>query len=375
MNIHPVETSKDLREFVDLPWKIYGRDPAWAPPLKSEVLAILDANKNPFWDHASRRLYLARDKSGAAVARAAAIIDDNFIEFHRENTGFFGFFESVDDPSAARALFETVEGYLASRGIKKIIGPTAPSTNDEMGFLVEGFDTPPFIMMPHNPPYYQKLSLASGYRPAKNLLAYLMTEQNTPKERIERLVSLVRKKEPYLVVRPINPRNFDSEVKKIWEIYNNAWEKNWGFVPWTQKEFDAQCAKLKPLMIPDLILLAEIKDRPVGVLAGVPNYSEVLMKLNGRLGPVEILKFLYYKTKIKAMRVMIMGVIKEYRNRGIEGVMFSEIIKNGPKHGIYTAEMSWILEDNVMMRRAAEMLGGYVYKKYTVFEKEINPAP
>lgn len=374
MNILPVETKQDLKDFVELPWKIYAGDSAWVPPLKSEVRDILDENKNPFWEHSSRRLFIARDASGAAIGRVAAIVDDNFLEFHGEKTGFFGFFESVDDTAVARSLLDAAVEYLAARGMKKVIGPTAPSTNDEMGFLVEGFDTPPFIMMPHNPPYYKNLVESAGFTPAKNLLAYLMTEENSPKARIERLVAAVRKKEPFLTVRPINPRDFAGEVKRIWEIYNNAWEKNWGFVPWTQKEFEAQCAKLKPLMIPDLILLAEIKDRPVGVLAGVPNYSEVLKKINGRLGPVELIKFLYYKTKIKAMRVMIMGVIKEYRNRGIEGVMFSEIIKNGPKHGILTAEMSWILEDNIMMRRAAEMLGGYIYKKYTVFRSDIEPS-
>jgi len=371
IKITTVKTKKDLSDFVELPWQIYRNDASWVPPLKSEVRDILDENKNPFWEHASRQLFIALDDD-KVVARAVAIIDSNYNEFHNEKTGFFGFFESVNEPSVARSILGEVEKWLTERGMNKIIGPTAPSTNDEMGFLTEGFDTPPYIMMPHNPPYYRDLVESAGYKPVKNLLAYLMTEENSPKERISRLVEMVKKKEPFLTVRTLDMKNYKEEIKKIWEIYNNAWEKNWGFVPWTEKEFSAQCSRLKSLVLPDCIFIAEIKGRPVGVLVGVPNYSEVLKKLNGRLGPIEIAKFLYYKNKIKTMRVMIMGVIKEYRNRGIEAVMYEGIIKNAPKHGIYTAEMSWILEDNIMMRRAAEMLGGYVHKKYTVFGKDLN---
>ncbi len=371
MEIKKVENKKDLSAFVKLPWKLYKNDKNWVPPLVGEFKALLDEKKNPFWEHSAKKLFIACDESNNCVGRVAAIVDRNFLEFHGEQTGFFGFFECIDDLSVAKELLSAAEMWLKEKGITKIIGPTAPSTNDEMGLLAQGYNSPPYLMMPYNPPYYHELVIAAGFTKAKDLLAYIMEEKDAPKERLGKIVKLVEKKEPFLKVRTINPKNYNSEISKIHQIYNNAWEKNWGFVPWTQKEFFAQCAKLKSLILADFILIAEIKDLPVGVLVGVPNYNEVLIKLNGRLGPVEILKFLYLKNKIKTARVMIMGVVKEHRNKGIEALMYSEIIKNGPKHGMLTAEFSWVLEDNTLMCRAAEMLGGKQYKKYTVYEKNI----
>lgn len=372
MKIKKVETKKDLAAFINLPWDIYKNTPNWVPPLVSEMKIILDEKKNPFWEHASKKLFIAVDDVGRCVGRVAAIIDNNFIEFHGEKTGFFGFFESVNDENVSKRLLDAVCEHLVEKGMKKVLGPTAPSTNDEMGLLSEGYDSPPYLMMPYNPPYYHDLVKKSGFVKAKDLLAYIMEEKDAPKERLERIVSSVMKREPFLKVRQISMKNYRSEIEKIHQIYNNAWEKNWGFVPWTDKEFFAQCERLKSLVIPDCIFIAEIKDQPVGVLIGVPNYNEILKKLNGKLGPIEILKFLWYKNKIKTMRVMIMGVVKEYRNKGIEAAMYREIIKNGPKHGFFTAEFSWILEDNTMMCRAAEMLGGKPYKRYTVYEKTIS---
>lgn len=371
MKIETVEDKKDLINFIKLPWQIYKGDPNWVPPLISDFKTLLDEKKNPFWEHAIKKLFIAVDDTGRCLGRVAAIVDNNFVEFHNTKTGFFGFFESVDDKEVAKSLLDAAGDYLASKGMTKIIGPTAPSTNDEMGFLTEGYDTPPYLMMPYNPPYYHELVREAGYQPVKNLIAYIMHREDAPVERLRRLVEAVKKREPYLNVRTLDTKNYKDEVAKIFEVYNNAWEKNWGFVPWTEKEFFGQCERLKSLVLPDCIFIAQIKDRPVGVLIGVPNYNEVLIKLNGKLGPLEIVKFLWYKNKIKTMRVMIMGVVKEFRNRGIEAVMYERMIENGPKHGIYTAELSWVLEDNVMMNRAAEMLGGKPYKKYTVYQKSV----
>ncbi|OGS21481.1 MAG: hypothetical protein A2252_07125 [Elusimicrobia bacterium RIFOXYA2_FULL_39_19] len=372
MSIKTVETKKDLMEFIKFPWKIYKEDKNWVPQLISDMQALLDPDKNPFWKHATGKYFLALNDKGETVGRIAAIIDRNFVEFQEEQTGFFAFYESINDVSVAKEMIATTATWLKENGMTKMIGPTAPSTNDEMGFLYSGFDSPPFLMMPYNPQYYIELMEKCGLTKAKDLYAYLMEEKDAPKKRLERIAQSVKKAIPELTVRNLNMKDYANEVKRLREIYNHAWEKNWGFVPWTEEEFYGQCEKLKPLVEPGLLYLALMGDKPVGMLVGVPNYNFVLQKLNGKLGPIEILKFLYYKSKIKNIRVMIMGVIKEYRNKGIEGVMYNEIVVNGVKLGYPQGEFSWILEDNTMMCRAAEMLGGKVYKVYRVYENNLN---
>ncbi|MFH2069992.1 MAG: GNAT family N-acetyltransferase [Elusimicrobiota bacterium] len=370
IEIKRVETKTDLMEFISVPWTIYKNDPNWVPPLISEMKTILSEKKNPFWKHSEKTLFIAL-QDGKPVGRVAGVIDRNFVEFQNANTGFFAFFESVDDRETATALLDSAMEWLKGKGMESMIGPTAPSTNDEMGLLYEGYDSPPFLMMPYNPPYYHTLLKNYGMEKAKDLLAFFMDEQSAPRERLKRIVGAVQKHIPELVVRPVNMSDYKQETRRIREIYNSAWEKNWGFVPWTEEEFYSQCERMKSLILPETTLLAFVGDRPVGMLIGVPDYNEVLKKLNGRLGPLEIVKFLWYKRKIKTMRILIMGVIKEYRNRGIEGAMYQKIIENGFRLGFRGGEFSWILEDNIMMCRAAEMLGGNVYKRYRVYEMRI----
>ncbi|MBU0951723.1 MAG: hypothetical protein KKH91_02680 [Elusimicrobia bacterium] len=368
MKIKTVENKHDLMKFIKFPWKVYKTDLHWVPQLIGDMQALLNPKKNPFWEHAEGKYFLAEMDDGQVVGRIAGIIDRNYIEFQEEKAGFFAFFECINDVSVAKEMLGTVAKWLKEKGMVKMMGPTAPSTNDEMGFLLEGFDSPPFLMMPHNPKYYIELMEKCGLKKAKDLYAYFMDQKDAPRARLDRINQAVRKHNPDITVRTINVKDYSNEVKNIHSIYNNAWEKNWGFVPWTEKEFFGQCEKLKSLIVAELVFLAFSKDKPVGMLIAVPNYNFVLQKLNGKLGPIEILKFLYYKSKIKAIRVMIMGVIKEYRNKGIEGLMYHEIVKNVMKLGYPQGEFSWILEDNIMMCRAAEMLGGKVYKKYRVYE-------
>ncbi|OGS25882.1 MAG: hypothetical protein A2297_04360 [Elusimicrobia bacterium RIFOXYB2_FULL_48_7] len=368
MNIRTVETKFDMMKFIKFPWRVYRDDKNWVPQLISDTQALLDPKKNPFWKHAEGKYFLAESDDGQVIGRIAGIIDRNYIEFQGEKTGFFAFFECLNDANIAGDMLKTVAKWLKEKGMEKMMGPTAPSTNDEMGFLLEGFDSPPFLMMPHNPKYYNDLMDNYGLKKAKDLYAYFMDKKDAPVARLERINKSVRKNNPDITVRNINVKDYSNEVKNIHSIYNQAWEKNWGFVPWTEEEFFGQCEKLKSLIVPELIFLAFDKEKPVGMLIAVPNYNLVLKKLNGKLGPVEIVKFLYYKTKIKEIRVMIMGVIKSCRNKGIEGLMYHEIVKNGIRLGYPQGEFSWILEDNIMMCRAAEMLGGKVYKKYRVYE-------
>jgi GNAT superfamily N-acetyltransferase len=373
MKIKSVENNKDLLKFIKFQWEIYKDDKYWVPQLISDMMMLLDENKNLFWKHAEKKLFFIEDDTGKILGRVAGVIDHNFIKFHNEQTGFFAFFECINDKNVSSLLLSSVEMWLKEKGIKKIIGPTAPSTNDEMGLLYEGYDSEPFLMMPHNPRYYHNLVLSYGFKKAKDLYAYLWTnaENSLPIERLTKVVNLVKNKYPELKLREVNLKNFSEELKVAVEIYNEAWEKNWGFVPWTEEEFVSQALRLKPLVDPRFIIFAYLGNEPVGMLIAVPNYNEVLKKLNGRLGLVEIIKFLYYKNKIKSIRVMIMGVKKKFRNKGFETVMFLDAINKGLYVGYEKGEFSWILEDNTMMVRAAEMLGTKLHKKYRVYEKSI----
>jgi hypothetical protein len=274
----------------------------------------------------------------------------------------------VNDPVVTAALLGMVKRWLASKGITKMRGPMNPSTNDASGFLCDGFDSPPRIMMPHTPPYYLTLMEQCGMKKAKELYAYDMDVSAGPVDRLERLSKIAYKKNPGLTVRKFNLKDFDNEISRALSVYNRAWEKNWAFVPWTEKEFRTIAGRLKDLLLLDTTLLAEINGEPVGMLIAVPDYNFVIKKLNGRLWPLGIFKFLYYRNKIRALRLMIMGVVKEHRQRGIEGVMYYESLKNTLRLGYERCEFSWVLDDNIMTQRAAEMMGGKLYKKYRIYE-------
>lgn len=367
MEIRPVRTKEEFKKFIEFPWKIYAGDRIWVPPLISDVEFILGEH-NPFWEHAEKELYLAYDAAGKLAGRIAAIIDRNFIKFQNENVGFFGFFESINDLSAAQALYDAVSGWLKAKGIAKMRGPMNPSTNDECGFLCDGFDSSPRIMMPYNPPYYLDLASQCGLNKAKELYAYEMDVSKGPFERLERIVKVTYKKNPGLKIRKFSLQNFDEEIKKALGVYNEAWDKNWGFVPWTEKEFVTMAQRLKDLLQLDITLLAEIDEHPVGMLIAVPDYNFIMKKINGRMDLLGILKFLFYRNRLKALRLMIMGVVKKYRQKGIEGAMYFEALKNVQRLGYEKCEFSWVLDDNVMTQRAAEMMGGQLYKKYRIYE-------
>lgn len=367
IRVVPVKTEKDFKTFINFPYQLYKKDRYWVPPLKKEVRKLFDPEENPFWKHAEREMFLAyRGKSMAG--RICAILDYNYMEFWDEKTGYFGFFECDNDEDAADELFEHVREYFRDKNITKFIGPMNPSTNDECGVLVEGFYTPPFIMMIHNYEYYSSLLGHAGLTRAKDLLAYYFDIKDTPWEYLERLGSIVRRRVHDMKVRPINLDDFKNEVNKIKVIYNDAWSRNWGFVPLTDEEIDVLAKNLKPLVKSELVPIVEIDNEPVAVSLAVPNYNQVLTKLHGRLGPVEMLKFLFYKNKIKEGRVMIMGVRKQYRKMGLESLLFLETFRAAQQLGYTGGELSWILEDNYPMNNAIKKMGGKEYKKYRIFE-------
>jgi hypothetical protein len=364
--IEEVRNEKDLMAFIRLPWDIYQGDRYWVPPLIKDLLSKFSPN-HPFLSHGEMILFLARQR-GRIVGRIAGIIDHHYIEFHQEKVGFFGFFESIYDAEVAESLLSRVGVWLKEHGMEKMAGPMNPSTNDECGLLVEGFNVPPCLMMPYNPEYYPSLLEGFGLKKIMDLYAYLAEQSSFLDGRLFRITERLIKREPQLWIRTINLRKIDGELKIIKEIYNQAWSKNWGFVPMTDEEIDDLAKNLKSLVVPDLVLFAYWGEEPVAFSVSLPDYNEVLKHLNGKVGLLGGLKFLYYSRKIKMVRVMLLGVKHAFQKKGVEGLLYVETFKRGIKNGYERAECSWILENNVLMQHGIEAMGGKRYKTYRIYE-------
>ncbi len=367
ITIRPVSSRKDLMAFIKLPWKIYRDDPNWVPPLIVDRLKFLSKTKNPFFRHNPTEFFLAY-KNGELVGRIAAIYNKQHNEFHNDRVGFFGFLEGINDPRVFQALLDTAKDWLRQYQRDFIMGPMNPSTNDEIGFLYEGYEYPPFFMMTHNPPYYNELLQALGYEKVKDVWAYMIDKAHlVVSDKLRRVSEAVLKKLP-VSIRTVNLKNFRQELEIIRDIYNDAWSRNWGFVPLTPDEFDFIANDFKRIIDPELVLIAEFKGNPVGFALTLPNYNEVFKKIrNGRLLPTGWLTFLFNKNKIKGVRVITLGVKQQYQPFGLGSVFYMETIQRGLAKGYDHAEMSWILEDNDLMNRAALMLGGRVYKRYRIY--------
>jgi len=370
VSVAPVSAGSDLRDFVELPYRIYSGDPDWAPPLRSDVRWMLDEAKNPFWKHARKRLFLAR-RDGKVVGRLAAIADDEHNRVHEDRTGFFGFFECENDPEAAKALFAAAEG--AAReilpGCDRLRGPANPSLNEEVGALIPAESDPgiPFLMMTYNPAYYLELFSSAGFVKEKDLVAILAPVSDQALGRLGRIAEGVRRREKGgLTVRTIRMDRFAEDLAIVKEIYNRAWEKNWGFVPMTSEEIDAMAKKLKPLLYPPWVLFVELNGTPVAFHLAIPDYNLVLNKLGGSLFPFGWLKFLLLKKKIDRSRTMALGVLPEYRKRGFDAILYYEAMKEGVRIGTKWAEFSWMLEDNLDILRPLEVFGGRVHRRYRI---------
>lgn len=371
MRIELVSDKRAMDEFIRFPWKVYHGNPNWVPPLISEMKFIL-GDRNPFFHHAEAAYFLARS-NGNVVGRIAAIVDRNHINVHNEQTGFFGFFECLPDPVIAEKLLDGAASWLKEREIEIMRGPINPSTNDECGFLLDGFDSPPMIMMTYTPPYYLEYMEHCGLVKSKDLYAYLsVIKEVSAGDRLERLAAAIKARIPGLVVRPANMKNFQKELEAVKDIYNSAWSSNWGFVPMTNEEIESMAKRLKPLIVPELLIMVEIKGNPAGFFMAVPDYNQVFSRIDGKLGPVQIVKFLWYSRKISDIRVLTMGVKEEYRRKGIEGLLYLESFKAAMRKGYKRAEMSWVLEDNELMKKGCEVMGGRLYKKYRIYEKQIR---
>lgn len=370
MQIEQVRDEKVREQFLALPHAVYEGDANWVPPFRGDVERELD-DENPFFRHADAAFFVATE-GGNAVGRIAAFIDRNHINLHREQAGSFGYFECMPDFHIAEALIEAAGRWLRDRSIEVMRGPLNPSMNDSCGFLLEGFDAPPTVLMPYSPSRYLDYMEDCGLRKAKDLFAYTTSIGDMASiERLEQVASAVRRRMPGTTVRPLDRGRFPEDLAIIKDIYNSAWSRYWGFVPRTDDEIDSLAERLEPLVAADLVLIAEVRGRAAGFLMALPDYNQLRGRIADRRGMVRQLLFRWHARKITGMRVMTLGIREEFRRKGLDALLYLEAFRAARRRGYAWAEMSWVQEDNLLMQRGCELMGGKLTKKYRIFEKEL----
>jgi GNAT superfamily N-acetyltransferase len=370
VEVSEVISRRDRNDFVELPFQIYANDPHWV----GDVKAFIDPAKHPFYLHGSAQAFVAR-RNGKVVGRVLVSDDPNYNVQHDTNLGCFGLFESIDDQQVTDALLDTAQAWLVSRGRTQIMGPIDYSTNYPCGLLVEGFDTPPRVMMNHQPAYYRGLLEAWGMQKAKDLFAWWFEDELNMLEhwrgRAKRLAA-----RSGITIRPFRRDDFDAEVERCMEVYNQSWEKSWGFVKMTEAEFHHLANELRHLAEFDLLLLAEVDGRPIGFSMTLPDFNEALKPLHGRLTryglPIGLARFLWEKRRIRTARFAVLGILEAFRRRGVAELLILNTLDTGRNKLHYTgAELGWTLEDNDLINGAIEKVGGRRYKTYRLFERSI----
>ncbi len=369
IHVQPVASRREMNQFIKWPMLLYRGDPCFVPPLIVERKEFFGPH-NPIFKFTDVAYFLAKDEQDRIVGRVTAHINHRHNDFSSERAGFFGFFECVEDVSVAAALMSAAETWLCERDMAVIRGPFNFSTNEECGFLAEGFDSLPALMMPYTRRYYLDFMESLGYHRAKDLLAYNYESIGRVPDYLVRFAERAREK-TQVMVRPLDMRHFDEEVERIFEVYNHAWEKNWGFIPMTAEEFRFTAKSLRQIVDPDIAVIAEKEGRAVGFALGLPDYNSLLKKMNGRLFPLGLIRFLLGRRSIRRVRIVTLGVIEEYRHSGVETLLIYHTFKNGLPKGYDSCEMSWVLEDNTQARRMFERVGAKPYKTYRIFEKPL----
>ncbi len=365
-----VRSKKELGAFIDFPHDLYAADPNYVPELFIAQRDLL--TKHPFLKHNSLQCFLVYD-GDKIVGRIAAIQNNAHNEFNHKTDGFFGFFDCINDQETANLLFDTAKAWLTERKFNTMIGPVNFSTNEPCGLLIKGFDSPPVLMMTYNAPYYIELIEKYGFTKNIDLIAWHWDGQNYDDKSVRLLDSLTeRLKRSNVTIRKVNLKDFKNETTKLREVYNKAWDKNSGFVPMNDEEFDWVAKDLKLILDPDFALVAEHEGQIVAFGLALPNLNEVLQKVKrGRLLPTGIFKILMGKSKITSIRIYALGVIDGYRKMGIEAVLYGTIIREYKRKGFLHAEAGWTLENNDMVNRAIEAIKGDPYKTYRIYEKAI----
>lgn len=367
----------DLKDFLNVVDVIYQDDPRYIRPLDLDLSDRLNPKKNPFFEHADGVVFTAH-KGGKCVGRVTAQIDREHLARHKDDVGFFGFIDTVNDPEVARALLEKAEGWLRERGMKTIRGPISLCINEEIGCLVEGFDSPPVLMNPHHRDYQGGLIEQAGYHKAKDVWGWRY-EVGEPNARVKKAQQDIRAL-PEVKIRKLSKANIDVDVATTLEIFNEAWQDNWGFVPMTKKEAEKMAADFKLFLVPDITVLVEIDGKPAAVALALPNVNELISDLKGKLFPFGLPKLLY-RLKVegaKSGRLIILGIKKEFRqNRkyaALSLMLYAEMNDGGKKAGMTWGELGWTLEDNSAVNAGIRMMGAKKYKTYRVYEKALEKA-
>ena len=374
ISVRPVTSSRDLDRFLDLPYSLYQGQQNFVPPLRMDQKGVLNTKKNPFFEHGAIGLFLA-EQGGETVGRIAAIRNGQHLAKYDDGNGFFGFFETVEDYGVATALLDAAVGWLKDRGLTGVRGPTSPTMNDVSGLLVDGFDRPPAILLPYNPPYYLEYLERYGFSRAMTMWAYYVHAAYIDADRMARGADIVRKRNPGITIRSLDMSRFTEDVAAAMEIYNIAWAENWGHVPYTLAEAEHLAKELKPVIEKDIFLFVEDAGKPVAFAASLPNLNRALKKLpNGRLLPTGLAKLL---GTIKAggiyeIRMALMGVLPDYRHRGIEALLIHQTIVNGLAVGYEACEMSWVLDINKALTNALDKLGGVRDKEYAMMDMQFE---
>ncbi len=349
---------------MEFPYRHYRLDRYWVPPLRMAQKELLDRERHPFYENAETEYFLALE-GGEVVGRIAAILQRS--QFEAERLGSFGFFESIRSQKVATALVDTVRRWHRDRDVRLFRGPFNPSSNYECGTLVRGFDTSPFVMMTYNPVWYDEILLGAGLSKAKDLFAYLCHPKNARNGKVSRVAERSAETQG-LTIRPINMKDFARDVDAIWQIYNSAWSQNWGYAPMSQAEFRLTAKEMKQILVPEFVLVGEVQGRAVGFALALPDINQALKPAGGNLFPFGLIKILYHQRRIRNLRVVALGVIEEYRTTGIAACFYSRLIRETLRLGWQECEFSWVLEDNTLMNRSIEALGGQHYKTYRIYE-------
>jgi hypothetical protein len=375
LEIRPVHSTGDLRRFIDLPYRLYREyrhEPNWVPPLRAERRRHLDRRRNPFFEHARAEYFIAI-RDSRVVGRISAHVDDNFQRFQDNRWGFFGFFECEEDPRAAEALLETADGWLVAHGCDRMVGPFDFTTNDECGVLVEGHERQAIILLPWSHRYYPALIEGAGLGKAMDLLMWELHIEG--KDRVHPAIWEMAEKvqtEHGVTVRPFRRRDLEAEVERFIEVYNEAWERNWGFVPLTAAEVRHYAQQLKPVLSEDWAYVAEKDGETVGAALSLPDYNQVLARLDGRLLPLGWAKALWYRRRIDRCRVFALGVKRSWQHTGVAAKFYERHFDAASRTPITWGEMGWILETNTPMNRAMEGMGGTVVRRLRLYERELG---
>jgi GNAT superfamily N-acetyltransferase len=375
LRILTMTSPEGLGRFVDLPFRLYEGDRNWVPPIRAELRTKLDPSRGSFFRHGRAAYFIAR-RDGGDVGRISAHVDDAYNAFHSveaepDRTGFWGFFECDDDAGAAEALFDAAAGWLSAQGCDRMVGPASFTLNDEAGLLVDGFDAPPMVLMSYNPPLYERLVEKAGGEKAQDLYAYRLDADASPPPDV---VAFAREAERDYSFRTLDMSRFGDEMRRFLEVYNHAWERNWGFVPMSDEEIRDHAKRLRPIIDPRLVFIAERSDEPVAVGLTIPDVNEVLIRARGRLGPATIARLLWRARRRSwtSCRVVALGVRREHRKTGIGAYLYVATLEAARRNGYRWGEMSWILESNDAMNRAIRHMGGRRYKTYRLYGRNLS---